>query len=81
MTMQIRVFGPGCAKCQKLAENARQAVQRSGVDATVEESHDITQLVMLGVLTTPALMIDGKLAVAGHVASVPQIEEMLAAAS
>jgi small redox-active disulfide protein 2 len=78
MSMQIRVFGTGCAKCQKLAENAREAVQLSGVEATVEESHDITQLVMLGILTTPALMIDGKLAAAGHVASVAQIQEMLA---
>lgn len=77
MAMQIRVFGPGCMKCQRLAENAREAVELSGIDATVEESIDITQLVMLGVLTTPALMIDGKLAVAGHVASVPQIQEML----
>jgi len=81
MTMQIRVFGPGCVKCQKLAENAREAVELSGIDATVDESHDITQLVTLGVLTTPALMIDGKLAVAGHVATVPQIQELLAAHS
>jgi small redox-active disulfide protein 2 len=65
-------------KCQKLAENAREAVELSGIDATVDESHDITQLVMLGVLTTPALMIDGKLAVAGHVASVAHIRQLLA---
>jgi small redox-active disulfide protein 2 len=79
MTMQIRVFGPGCMKCQKLAENSREAVRVSGVDATVEEVHDITQLAMLGILTTPALMIDGKVAMAGHVATVPQIQELIAA--
>lgn len=79
MTMQIRVFGPGCMKCQKLAENTREAVRVSGVDATVEEIHDITPLVMQGIISTPALMIDGKVAMAGHVASVPQIQELLTA--
>jgi predicted thioredoxin/glutaredoxin len=49
----------------------------SGVDATVEEVHDLTALVMQGILTTPALMIDGKVTIAGHVAAVPQIEELL----
>jgi small redox-active disulfide protein 2 len=77
MTMQIRVYGPGCMKCQKLAENTREAVRLSGVDATVEEVHDLTALVMQGILTTPALMIDGKVTMAGHVAAVPQIEELL----
>jgi small redox-active disulfide protein 2 len=76
--MQIRVFGPGCVKCQKLAENTMEAVRLSGVDATVEEIHDITALVMQGVLTTPALMIDGKIEMAGHVASVPQVQELIA---
>jgi small redox-active disulfide protein 2 len=79
MTMQIRVYGPGCARCHELADNAREAVRASGVDATVEEVHDLTVLVMQGVLTTPALMIDGKVAMAGRVASVPRIRELLAA--
>jgi small redox-active disulfide protein 2 len=77
MTMQIRVYGPGCMKCRELADNAREAVRAAGLDATVEEVHDLTAIVMQGVLTTPALMIDGKIAMAGHVASVPRIRELL----
>ena len=40
MTMQIRVLGPGCARCKTLAENTVEAVRVSGVDATIEEVHD-----------------------------------------
>lgn len=76
MTMEIRVLGPGCARCATLAGNAREAVKASGVDATVEERHDPMEIVQMGILTTPALVIDGELVLAGHVATVPQLEEM-----
>jgi small redox-active disulfide protein 2 len=76
MTMEIRVLGPGCARCATLAENVREAVKASGVDATVEERHDPMEIVQMGILTTPALVIDGELVLAGHVATVPQLEEM-----
>ena len=78
MTMQIRVLGPGCARCKTLAENTVEAVRISGVDATVEEVHDPMEMVALGILTTPALVIDGELVLAGHVATVPQVQEVLA---
>ena len=76
MTMEIRVLGSGCARCAALAENAREAVKASGVDATVEERHDPVEIVQMGILTTPALVIDGELVLAGQVATVPQLEEM-----
>jgi small redox-active disulfide protein 2 len=76
MTMEIRVLGPGCARCATLAKNVREAVKASGVDATVEERHDPMETVQMGILTTPALVIDGELVLAGHVATVPQLEEM-----
>jgi small redox-active disulfide protein 2 len=78
MTMQIRVLGPGCARCKTLAENTVEAVRVSGIDATVEEVHDPMELVSLGILTTPALVIDGELVLAGHPATVPQVQEVLA---
>jgi small redox-active disulfide protein 2 len=78
MTMEIRVLGSGCSRCATLAENAREAVKSSGVDATVEERHDPKEIVQMGILSTPALVIDGELVLAGHVATVPQLEEMIA---
>ena len=77
MTMQIRVLGPGCARCRTLAENTVEAVRISGADATVQEVHDPMEMVALGILTTPALVIDGELVLAGHVATVPQLREVL----
>lgn len=79
MTIQIRVLGPGCARCATLADNAREAVQVSGIDATVEEGHDPMEIIALGILTTPALTIDGELVLAGHVPTVPQLQEVFAA--
>lgn len=81
MTMQIRVLGPGCDRCKTLAENTEEAVRISGVDATVEEVHDPMAIVALGILTTPALVIDGELVLAGHVATVAQLEEVFAGRS
>jgi small redox-active disulfide protein 2 len=78
MTMEIRVLGPGCARCKTLAENTVEAVRVAGVDASIEEVHDPMEVVAMGILTTPALVIDGELVLAGHVATVPQIQEVLA---
>lgn len=79
MTVQIRVLGSGCARCKTLAENARQAVRATGADATVEEVHDPMVIAALGILTTPALVIDGELVLAGRVPTVPQLQDVLAA--
>jgi small redox-active disulfide protein 2 len=78
MTMEIRVMGTGCARCATLARNARQAVEAAGVDATVEERHDPMEIVQMGILTTPALVIDGELVMAGAVPTVPQLQDLLA---
>jgi len=47
MTMQIRVLGPGCARCKGLAENTREAVRVAGANATVEEVHDPGEMVAM----------------------------------
>lgn len=78
MTMQIRVFGPGCARCVTLADNARTAVGRMGVDATVEEVHDPVQMVALGIMTTPTLVVDGRVVMSGEVPTIERLEEVLA---
>jgi small redox-active disulfide protein 2 len=79
MTMQIRVHGPGCYRCEALAENARNAVARSGIDAEVEEVHDLLQMAALGIIATPTLVVDGRIVMSGKVPSVEQLEEVLAA--
>ena len=65
--MKIQVLGTGCPKCRKLKENVAQAVARAGIDCDVEEVTDIERIVEFDVMTTPALVIDGQVQVAGTV--------------
>jgi small redox-active disulfide protein 2 len=75
--MLIQVLGTGCAKCTKLAEQADTAAKQAGVDYTLEKVTDINKIVALGVMTTPALLVDGALKCSGNVPSIDQLEKML----
>ena len=77
MSKKIEVLGTGCAKCQKLEEHAKQAVKLSGADATVTKVSDINQITGSGVMITPALVIDGKVKVAGKIPTAEAIAEWL----
>ena len=63
--MEIKVIGAGCDKCTKLYQNLQQAIDELGITAHVEKVDDLMEIVRLGVMTTPALMIDGKILAAG----------------
>ncbi len=78
MTTQIRVLGPGCARCQRLYENTTKAVAEMGLDANVEKVDDIGEIVRRGILATPALVVDEELVLAGHVPSTDTLREVLA---
>ncbi|MBR8535312.1 TM0996/MTH895 family glutaredoxin-like protein [Carboxylicivirga sediminis] len=75
--MDIKVLGTGCAKCKSLEEVTRKAVEEKGIDANVEKVEDLIQIMTYGVMTTPALVIDGKVAVKGRVPSVEEIKDLL----
>lgn len=75
--MLIQVLGTGCAKCTKLAAQAEEAAKKASVDYTLEKVTDITKIIGMGVMTTPALVVDGKLKCSGTVPSVDQIVMML----
>ena len=77
MSKKIEVLGTGCAKCQKLEEHAKLAVKLSGADATVTKVSDINQITGYGVMITPALVIDGKVKVAGKIPTAEAIAEWL----
>ena len=73
----IQVLGPGCPKCDKLLRNAQQAVQRVGVEASVEKVTDIDRIIRSGVIMTPALIVDGVVKSVGKVLSVDEIQKFL----
>ncbi len=75
---QLLILGAGCAKCSKLYEAAEQAAKEAGVPYQMNKVTDLKQIMALGVMATPALVIDGNLKVAGRVPSVEEIKRMLA---
>ncbi len=75
--MKIQVAGTGCAKCKQLTENARKAVAELGIDAAVEKVEDLQEIMKLGVMTTPALVVDGVVKSAGKVLSPEAVRALL----
>lgn len=77
--MKIEILGTGCSKCKTLEEAAKQAVAQSGIFAQIEKVEDIMKIMEYGVMSTPALVIDGKVLSTGKVLSVNEIAEMIRA--
>lgn len=65
--MEIKVLGPGCAKCQKTEEVVKEAVAESGVSAEVEKVTDILKIPGYGVMMTPAVVVDGEVKSVGKI--------------
>lgn len=74
---RILILGPGCAKCQKLAENTEQAARALGLDYEIFKVSDIQAIIGFGVMMTPALVVDDQVKVAGRVPSVDELKGML----
>jgi small redox-active disulfide protein 2 len=73
----IHVLGTGCKKCVSLKENVEAAVQAAGIEATITKVEDINEIVKFGVMSTPALVVDGQVKLTGKVASVEEIVKVL----
>ena len=75
--MKIEILGTGCAKCKALEENAKQAVAKSGKFAQIKKVEDITKIMEYGVMSTPGLVIDGKVVSTGKLLSVDEIAGLI----
>ena len=71
--VKIEVLGPGCANCQRLEANVRQAVTMTGVEAEVVHVLDYRDIMARGVLSTPGLVIDDRVVSVGRVPSAGDI--------
>jgi small redox-active disulfide protein 2 len=69
----IEVLGPGCNNCKRLEANAREAVAMAGVDAEVVKVTDYGQIMSYGIMSTPGLVIDGKVVSYGRIPSAGDI--------
>lgn len=75
--MRIQVLGTGCARCKQLTANAEAAVGELALDVAVEKVEDLREIVKFGVMTTPALVVDGKVRAAGKVLSAAEVKALL----
>jgi small redox-active disulfide protein 2 len=75
--MKIEILGMGCQKCNALDKEARQAAKELGIVAEFVKVEDIKEIMKYGVMTTPALVVDGAVKVAGKVPGKEEIKAML----
>ena len=75
--MHIKILGSGCKKCLTLGENTRVALEQKGLQADIEKITDFAQIAAYGVMSTPALVIDGKVVAVGKVLSSSEILSLL----
>ncbi len=79
--IDIKIFGPGCPKCKVMESMVRRAVEELGIVANIEKVEAIEQILAMGILSTPALAINGVLKVRGRLVALPQIKAWITEAN
>ena len=74
---KIQILGTGCAKCQKLAAVAEEAAKAVGVPYELEKVTDPKEIMCFGVMSTPALVVDGTVRLSGRVPSREEARKLL----
>jgi len=75
--MNIKVLGPGCAKCQSLGKTVKEVVDALKLDIKVEEVKDIKRIMQYPILMTPGLVINEKVVMSGKVPSKAEVEQLI----
>ncbi len=73
----VKVLGSGCKKCNELEVNTKSALEQLGMDTTIEHVTDFAQIAAYGVMTTPALIVDGKVLSYGKVLKKNEVVKLL----
>ena len=81
MAIDIKVLGPGCAKCKTLEKLTREVVEENEMDATVTKIEDIMQIMTFNVVATPALVVNGKVVVKGRIPSRDDMKKQIEGAT
>ncbi|CDR30307.1 redox-active disulfide protein 2 [Acholeplasma oculi] len=75
--MNIKVLGTGCNNCKMLLEHTKKAVEELNIEADIEYITELKTIVQLGVVKTPALMVDQKIVSSGKVLDVHSLKSIL----
>jgi small redox-active disulfide protein 2 len=75
---KFQILGTGCSKCKRLTEQVEQAATELGIEHEIEKVTDLQKIVSFGVMTTPALAVDGQVKVAGNIPSMEELKRLIA---
>ena len=73
----ITIYGPGCAKCKQTEELVRRVVTEMGIQADIVKVSDIKEMVTAGIMSTPALAVDGVIKMAGRVPKADEVKQWI----
>jgi len=73
----IKILGSGCAKCNKLYEQAEQAVGQLGLEYEMEKVTDMAKFVEYGIMITPALVVDEQVKSTGSIPSIEKLKQLI----
>ncbi len=76
--MEIKILGTGCPKCKTLEKLTREVVAENGFEAQITKVEDIMEIMTFNVMSTPALVVNGKVEIKGRVPSADEIKQVLA---
>jgi small redox-active disulfide protein 2 len=75
--MNIKVLGPGCARCQNLEKTVKEVVAALKLDISVEDVKDMKKIMQYPILSTPGLVINEKLVLSGKVPTRAEVEQLI----
>ncbi len=75
--MNIQILGTGCPKCKTLEKITREVVELNGISAEISKVEDIMEIMKFNVMSTPALVVNGKVEIKGRVPSADEIKQVL----
>lgn len=75
--MKIQVAGPGCPRCIETEKNVREACAQLNLGADISHVFDMMEIARLGVIMTPAVIVDGKIVVSGKLPAVEELKKLL----
>ena len=75
--MEVKVLGPGCAKCKSTYAEVEKVIKGNNLDVTLTKVDDIVEMMSYNILSTPAVVVDGEVRIKGHVPSENEVKEAL----
>ncbi len=73
----IKILGSGCPKCKSLLETSKEVVSDLGLDIEIDYINEIDEIISLGVMSTPALLINDKVEISGYLPKKEEISELI----